>query len=388
MDPVRRTETWFSRNGLPQFVEGYNSSEHVWTRALPAMVVVVALQLFSALTSAIDSGSRVLPVVGTAIAGLVLLGIGMWSRYRRGYWFAPADRVGWPVLLGFLAAGPVSELVQLGRQVDGQTVTWGSVLAVLILQVVLLAVIYLFTRFAVLSMIGWAVRQTFRSAGDLYVVATKALPLLLIVMIVLFINTEMWQVAGSLDGPLLWASSGLLLLLGVLVTVERTHDQITTLRQDAPVEHLRASCEGTPLAGVADGLVQVPGPRLRRPQRRNMLIAALATQVIQAALIGLLVWMFFIIFGVIAITAPVQQAWLGDLGSADVFWTLGQDHVLSRALIRVATFLGAFAAFYTTIYAASDPVYRASFSEDTGASLQQAVDVRRVYLAVKAQADA
>ncbi len=57
--------------------------------------------------------------------------------------------------------------------------------------------------------------------------------------------------------------------------------------------------------------------------------------------------------------------------------------MLSRALVRVATFLGAFAAFYTTIYAASDPVYRASFSEDTGASLQQAVDVRRVYLAVK-----
>jgi hypothetical protein len=119
-----------------------------------------------------------------------------------------------------------------------------------------------------------------------------------------------------------------------------------------------------------------------------MVIAALSTQVIQAALIGLLVWAFFIVFGVVAITAPVQQAWLGDLGSADVFWTIGQDHVLSRALIRVATFLGAFAAFYTTVYAASDPVYRASFSDDVGASLQQAVDVRRAYLSVKGRQDA
>ena len=71
------------------------------------------------------------------------------------------------------------------------------------------------------------------------------------------------------------------------------------------------------------------------------------------------------------------------LGTADVFWTIGDVHVLSRALIRVATFLGAFAAFYTTIYAASDPVYSASFSDDVGGSLQQAVDVRRVYLAAK-----
>ena len=383
MDPIRRTETWFSRNGLPQFVDGYNSSQHVWTRALPAMVVVVALQLFGALTSAIDAGSRVWPVVGVVFAGSLLLGIGLWSKYRRGYWFAPADRVGWPVLLGFVAAGPLSELLQIGKQVNGETVTWRAVAATLLAQLILLGVIYVITRFAVLSMIGWAVRQTVRSAGDLYVVATKALPLLLIVMIVLFINTEMWQVAGSLDGPLLWASCGLLLLLGVLVTIERTHEQISTLRQDEPVEHLRASCQGTPMAGAADDLEHVPGPRLDRPQRRNMLVAALFTQGIQAALIGLLVWLFFIVFGVVAITAPVQQAWLGDLGTADVFWTLGQDHVLSRALVRVATFLGAFAAFYTTIYAASDPVYRASFSEDTGASLQQAVDVRRVYLAVK-----
>ena len=113
------------------------------------------------------------------------------------------------------------------------------------------------------------------------------------------------------------------------------------------------------------------------------MFAAIFTQLVQAALIGLLVWSFFLAFGVLAITLPVQQAWLGDLGSADVWWTLTDGHVLSRALVRVSTFLGAFAAFYTTIYAASDPVYRASFSEDIGASLQQAVDVRRVYLAVR-----
>ena len=386
MDVIRRTETWFSHNGLPQFVDGYNSAEHIWTRALPAMIVVASVQLVSALSVALTRTDTGLPVVAVVVAGLALLAFGLWSKARRGYWFAPADRVGWPVLAGFLAAGVVAEMVEVGQQVAGEVVGWGSVFGALVVQALLLALIYLVTRFAVLAMVGWAVRQTVRSAGDLYVVATKALPLLLIVLIMLFINTEVWQVAGSLDGPLLWASSGLLLVFGVLVTMERTHDQIATLQPDAPAEQVRKACSGTPLVRAVADVGAFGEPRLERPQRRNLLVAALATQAIQAALIGLLVWLFFIIFGMVAITAPVQQVWLGDLGTADVFWTVGQDHVLSRALIRVATFLGAFAAFYTTIYASSDPVYRASFSDDIGASLQQAVDVRRAYLTVKSGA--
>lgn len=347
------------------------------------MLAVIVVQLVGTLSFAVTSGSRVLAVAAFVCAGLALLGFGLWSKRRRGYWYAPADRVGWPVFVGFLVAGVLSETIQFGKEVDGDTITWSSVVLALVLQLLLLGAIYVITRFAMISMIGWGIKQTVKSASDLYVVATKALPLLLIVMIVLFINTEMWQVAGSLDGPLLWGSAGLLLILGVLVTLERTNDQIRELDTEAPVEQLREACAGTPLAGAADGLTQVCGPDLQRPQRRNLLVAALFTQLVQAALIGFLVWLFFIAFGMVAISEPVQQAWIGDLGTADVFWVLGDDHVLSRALVRVSTFLGAFAAFYVTIYASSDPVFRASFSEDAGASLQQAVDLRRVYLQVK-----
>lgn len=388
MDVVRRTEHWFARNGLPQFVDGYNSAEHIWTRALPVMVAIMVIQLLTELGFALFNGSRVLLVGGVVLVGLTLLGLGIWSRVRRGYWFLPADRVGWPLLVGFLVTGVVAELVELGLQIDDEQVTWGSVAGALAAQALLLVVIYLVTRYALVSMAGWAVRQTARSAGDFYLVATKALPMLLIVLIVLFINTEVWQVAGSLDGPLLWTSSGLLLVLGVLVTMERTHAQIADLDHEAPVEQVREACRATPLAQAAEQLPHFVGPRLERPQRRNMLVSALATQAIQAAIIGLLVWLFFIVFGVVAITAGVQQAWVGDLGSPDILLTIADGHVLSRALLRVATFLGAFAAFYTAIYASSDPAYRASFSEDVGASLQQAVDVRRVYLTVKQACDA
>ena len=386
MDPVRRTETWFARKGLPQFVDDYSSAKHIWTRALPALVVIVAVQLISAIGSAVSGVTLALPLVTLVVAGLVLLGVGLWSKYRRGYWFAPSDRVGWPVLVGFLLVGVIDEVV--GTAAAARPVTVGNIAGALFLQVLLLGIIYVVTRFAMISMVVWGIRQTMRSAGDLYVVATKALPLLLIVLIVLFINTEVWQVSATLDSTLLWASSGLLLLLGLLVTLERTREQIAALDPASDMDRVRASCQDSPMDQQAHGLTEAVDPRLGRAQKRNLLVAAIATQAIQAALIGLLVWLFFIVFGVIAINASIQQTWIGDLGPVDVFWTVGGDHVLSRALIRVSTFLGAFAAFYTTVYAATDDVYRASFSEDVGASLQQAVDVRRVYLTVKGRSDA
>ena len=91
MDPIRRTETWFAHNGLPQFVDDYNSREHIWTRAVPAMIVVLAVQLSSALWSALSSGSRVLPVFTVVVAVLALVLVGLWSKRRRGYWFAPPN---------------------------------------------------------------------------------------------------------------------------------------------------------------------------------------------------------------------------------------------------------------------------------------------------------
>lgn len=71
------------------------------------MLMVGVVQLVTALWFAVSSGSRVLPVFSAVIAGLVLLGVGFWSKRRRGYWSPPADRVGWSVLVGFIWVGGV-----------------------------------------------------------------------------------------------------------------------------------------------------------------------------------------------------------------------------------------------------------------------------------------
>lgn len=40
---LHATERWFARRGLPMFIEEYDNGRDVWTRALPALVVVFFL---------------------------------------------------------------------------------------------------------------------------------------------------------------------------------------------------------------------------------------------------------------------------------------------------------------------------------------------------------
>ncbi len=105
-------------------------------------------------------------------------------------------------------------------------------------------------------------------------------------------------------------------------------------------------------------------------------------QLVQVTLVGALVWAFFVVFGSVAISLPVQDAWLGGLAPVETLVGLGSDHAVTRQLLRVATFLGGFAGFYATVYAASDNVYREHFVERITSTLERALAVRRAYLAI------
>ena len=59
---------------------------------------------------------------------------------------------------------------------------------------------YALTALHARPIVGWALRRTFGSLGLLLPLATRALPLLLLFVTFLFINTEVWQVTSNLDG--------------------------------------------------------------------------------------------------------------------------------------------------------------------------------------------
>ena len=63
----------------------------------------------------------------------------------------------------------------------------------------------------------WAARVAFRHVSLILPLALRALPMLLLFMTFLFINTEVWQVAGALTVPRLWAAVLVFSALGGLV---------------------------------------------------------------------------------------------------------------------------------------------------------------------------
>src|SRR4051812_5256859 len=236
---IRDAEEWFLRHGLPYFVE---SERMVVKRGL--------------------SRARLLPVVATALVlgGVAGVGTGLLTTLSLG------------LLAGLLVAG------------------------------VVLAV-YAATTLRLRVIARWAVGRTFRSIGMMFPLVTRALPLLLLFVTFLFINTEVWMVANSLDpgvlalAVLLFAAMAVaFLLVGLPEEVDRVDDDIDRGR-------LAARCATTPVEGeAASAFAGVDDEELARLvtvtglQKWNLVLALLVAQAVQVLLLSLAVLLFFLVF--------------------------------------------------------------------------------------------
>jgi hypothetical protein len=228
-------------------------------------------------------------------------------------------------------------------------------------------------------MVGWALRRAFGSLGLLLPLATRALPMLLLFVTFLFINADLWQVAARLHGGILWSAILFFILaaLGFLVPrLAQEMDQVDTLDGDA----LCAATEGTPLEESArrlcasDDVDLSEGADLTGLQKVNLVAVLVVAQGVQVVLLSIAVFVFFIVFGVVAIQESVIAGWIGH----DPTYPPGPEWV-SVELIRVATFLAGFSGFYFTVVAITDELYRKEFFTVILAELQRAVGARAVY---------
>ena len=85
--------------------------------------------------------------------------------------------------------------------------------SVVAFNLVLLAVGYVVTSWALIPMMRWSFGQVRRQVTDVANLAMKSLPTLLIFSAFIFINAEMWQVANDFTLPLF--GMVMLLLVGI-----------------------------------------------------------------------------------------------------------------------------------------------------------------------------
>jgi hypothetical protein len=234
--------------------------------------------------------------------------------------------------------------------------------------------------------VGWAVRRTFRSLGLMLPLVTRALPLLLLFITFLFINTEVWQVAASLDGGVLWVAVLLFAAIAVGFLLTRLPEELDSVDDEVEGAQLIEACTGTPLESAARRIaarvdkVGAVDAEVTGLQKANLVLVLLVAQVVQVLLLALAVFAFFIVFGVVAMEPSVLHLWLthpvqpidGPLG--DLF-----GERLSLELLRVSTFLAAFSGLYFTVYAVTDELYRRQFFSTVIRELERAVSARVAY---------
>ncbi|TWH01606.1 hypothetical protein L615_001700000110 [Nocardioides sp. J9] len=238
--------------------------------------------------------------------------------------------------------------------------------------------------------VGWAVRRTLRSFGLVLPLVTRALPLLLLFITFLFINAEVWQVAASLDGGVLWVAVLLFAGIAVLFLLTRLPEELDDVDQTVESAQLVTACTGTPLEAAARGLadrverVGAVDAQVSGLQRANLVLVLLVAQTVQVLLLAVAVFAFFILFGAVAMAPDVVSSWTGGpLHVVDgvVGEWLGER--VSLELLRVSTFLAAFSGLYFTVYAVTDELYRKQFFSVVIRELERAVSARVAYRSLR-----
>ena len=157
-------------------------------------------------------------------------------------------------------------------------------------------------------------------------------------------------------------------------------------------EEIHLLCEGTPAEKLSSTISpsDQPGAALSRRQRLNVYLVMLVSQGIQVVMISLLIFAFFVGFGLVAIRPEVIASWVGDAAVEEAVLDLevfGHDLVVTAALLRVATFLATFSGFYFTVYVVTDATYREQFFNQVIAEVRQTLAVRAAYLTHLARRD-
>jgi hypothetical protein len=377
--PLDATERWFLHRGIPHFIEDYSAGEDVFTRALPVLGLVFVAELLGAVNLDWTWWAN-----AASLAGALALVAGGWAlvNHLRGEptWRLPS-RVG-PVELGTFVVLPALLPLVFGGQVPSALWTAAG-------NLLLLAAVYLVTSYGLIPMSLWALGQTARELAAVVGLLGRALPLLLLFSVTLFITTEVWQVAATLDGPLLAVTLALFVVAGTAFLFSRLPGELRGLTGEPVGPWVDECCAGTPLERELPSVDRefVPPPLSRR-QKGNVLLVLLFSQAVQVVLVSLMLGVFFLVLGMLTIRPEVEAAWLGDLGRSTEllsFRLADHDMVLSRALLNVAIFVAGFAGFYFTIYALIDPTYREQFFEGIVGEVRQAMGVRAAYLALRAR---
>lgn len=380
-------EAWFRRRGLPLVIRRRWRGNDLLQRTTPALVLLLVIDpLISAIGVLLvvddeklqrlgDNPGYVFGLLALTVAALVVPVLAGWLTAKWMRRLGPRGRlaVAWTVVaLTVVVLPPLEDLAGLR---DG---IWAYVVLNLLGIPALLILVHLGAG----SILGWALRSAVRQLGAIGTLASRALPLLMLVVLFSFFATEVWQVADALPRWRLWLVVAFLAALAVLfigsVLAEELRAMVRTVRAGR-VSDLVNHVVGTPLADLIDESHQKSEHPLTRSEKVNIALVLFLAQALQIVVFSVLVFGLFMVFGALTVKQSVVASWVG--GEPKLGELFGLQLPVTNALVQVSLFLAMFSGLYFAASAATDPHYRKSFFEPLLADVRVSLAAREVYLA-------
>jgi hypothetical protein len=232
----------------------------------------------------------------------------------------------------------------------------------------------------------WAFRFAWVQFGALGSLMGRALPLLMLTLLVYF-SGELWQLAARMTRQRLWQVIGFLALVALLFVVTTIRDEVRALREDrAEQTDPRDLLAGTPLAGlIHHGPARTP---LSRAEQFNVVAVMVVSQAIQVVLFTAGLFAFFLALGLIAIPDDVAVLWSGEatcsVGQPPCAGTWFGVHIpVPQTIVQTSLFVAVLSGLYFTVSTSVDPLYRQRFFEPLIADVAVSLAGRDAYLEIE-----
>jgi hypothetical protein len=370
---IRQTERWFVRRGVPQMIAGYDFRRHVLPRMAPylAMVAFVDIAWFGSLAA--GASGRTHNLIGLAAVVVALAAwpaLAAWSRRMPRFSLVTA----WALLAGYAVLLAAVPLAALKDGWSGEGVT-----KYLLAAAATTAGGYLVVTYGLLPLLRSAVRHAIDDMRNSLRLQGRALPMLLFVTLFFFFTGELWQAMHRLG----WDRVGLVLALFAAVTIlasaGRLRDEIGRVERDLRPERLSHACKRTPLSMVDMADVAPKGPlapvRLTNGQITNLLVILATRQLVQAAVVGLGLFGFFVLLGVLMVTRETATQWIGEEPA--------MLRAVPVALLKNAAVLAGFGSMYFAVTSMIDAEQRHQFFAPILDEVERVLAVHAVYLTVR-----
>jgi hypothetical protein len=243
---------------------------------------------------------------------------------------------------------------------------WRSAIATALANLLLLALVYGVIGFGLTSILRWTAGRLagqLRASLELF---ARAIPLLMLFSVVLFLTTEMWQVFTEIPFVSMMILLGLFVLLGTTFLVARLPLEVRSLERDAAAD----------------------APGLDGRELFNVALVMFVSQTLQVLFVSLAVGGFFVAIGMLAIDSSVMESWIGTPGEAlwdpELFGEV--PLLLTTELLEVAGAIAAFTGLYFAISMLTDDVYRREFLEELTSEMRESFRERAEYLKLRSSA--